>query len=190
MRRRTRTVRWQPVEGVGLEHLTLTMSSRKIVVRSVVVGEREGAPYGVRYEIICDGHWVTQSLDLETTDGRSLHLGKDKAGRWHDGRGRHLRRFDGCVDVDLSGSPFTNTLAINRLRLRPNDGPTKVRVFYVPFETFRPFPDEQLYTCLKPKRLYRFEEADGSFRANISVDRDGLVTNYPGLFKRRGGSRQ
>ena len=32
--------------------------------------------------------------------------------------------------------------------------------------------------------LYRFESLDGGFTADLPVDPDGLVLDYPGLFKR------
>jgi hypothetical protein len=55
---------------------------------------------------------------------------------------------------------------------------------YIPFDTFRPTIDEQRYRCLDPGRLYRYEAVDRSFAADLSVDEDGLVTDYPGLFTR------
>jgi uncharacterized protein len=44
--------------------------------------------------------------------------------------------------------------------------------------------DEQRYTCLKRHSLYRYEAVDRSFSADLPVDPDGLVTDYPGLFER------
>jgi hypothetical protein len=34
--------------------------------------------------------------------------------------------------------------------------------------------------------VVRFETADGSFAADLTVDRDGLVVDYPGLARRIG----
>jgi hypothetical protein len=42
----------------------------------------------------------------------------------------------------------------------------------------------QAYTCIEPNRRYRFEGLDTGFTAEIAVDDDGLVTDYPGLFER------
>jgi hypothetical protein len=180
----TRTVRWRPIGAAGLEHLTLSREGKSIVARSVVVGEDEGRRYGVRYTIVCDASWSVRSLDLETTSGETLRLAKDRAGRWRDGNRRVLPKFDGCVDIDLTGTPFTNTLPIRRLDLSTRDGAVELRVLYVPFTTFRPVVARQRYTRLMRGRRYRFETADGSFSADISVDPDGLVTHYPGLFER------
>ncbi len=55
---------------------------------------------------------------------------------------------------------------------------------YVPFDTFKPVVDEQRYRCLEQDRLYRYEAVDRSFTADLTVDEDGLVTDYPGLFTR------
>jgi len=55
---------------------------------------------------------------------------------------------------------------------------------YIPFDTLEPFVDGQLYTCLVPASHYLYEAEDGAFSAELPVDEDGLVTDYPTLFKR------
>jgi hypothetical protein len=45
-------------------------------------------------------------------------------------------------------------------------------------------PQAQAYTRLA-ERLYLFENLDGSgFQAELAVDEDGIVLDYPGLFRR------
>jgi hypothetical protein len=181
------TVRWRPLEGEGLEHLTvLPLSSPQpgIRIESVVIGSRGGTTYGVRYTIDCDQHWATTALTLETTSGLRLFLVSDGLGHWQDGDGQPLSAFDGCIDVDLAGTPFTNTLPIRRLALRPEDGTCRLDMLYVPFDTFEPGRDSQLYTCLAESRLYRYAAADRSFTADLPLDEDGLVIDYPTLFTR------
>jgi hypothetical protein len=63
-------------------------------------------------------------------------------------------------------------------------GPTRFRMVYIPFDTFRPTVDGQIYTCLEDGRLYRYEAADRSFTTELTVDEDGLVIDYPTLFHR------
>jgi uncharacterized protein len=172
------------MDGTGLEHLTLSIESGQIIARSVLIGERGGRPYGVSYVIVCDAGWVIHTLDLETTAGQTLFLVKDGGGRWTDQSGVHLPRFDGCIDVDLAGTPFTNTLPIRRLDLDVRDGPVELKMLYVPFDTFAPIVDEQRYRCLACRSLYRYEAVDRSFSADLPVDADGLVTDYPALFER------
>ena len=52
-----KTVRWRPLEGEGLEHLTIGPSDAGIRASSVLVGDRGGRPYGLRYSIDCDAAW-------------------------------------------------------------------------------------------------------------------------------------
>jgi hypothetical protein len=134
--------------------------------------------------IVCDAGWVIHTLDLETAAGQDLCLVKDGNGRWTDRSGTHLPRFDGCIDIDLAGTPFTNTLPIRRLDLDVQDGSVELKMLYVPFDTFTPIVDEQRYRCLKSRSLYRYEAVDLSFSADLPVDPDGLVTDYPSMFER------
>ncbi|HXV30041.1 MAG TPA: putative glycolipid-binding domain-containing protein, partial [Sinorhizobium sp.] len=182
------TVRWRPLEGEGLEHLTIRAidASNGAVIRaeSVLIGERGGAAYGVRYRIDCDGGWRVMSLSLDTTDGRGLHLLSDGAGYWRMADGTALPRFDGLIDIDLAGTPFTNTLPIRRLDLTRRSGTAKLKMLYVPFDSFEPTIDGQHYTCLEDGKLYHYEAEDRSFSADLPVDEDGLVIDYPTLFQR------
>lgn len=182
------TVRWRPLEGEGLEHLTIRAldASNGAVIRaeSVLIGGRGGPAYGVRYRIDCDGGWRVVSLALDTTDGRSLHLTSDGDGHWRTAEGTSLPRFDGCIDIDLAGTPFTNTLPIRRLKLDRRSGTAKLKMLYVPFDSFEPTVDGQHYTCLEDGRLYHYEAEDLSFSADLPVDEDGLVIDYPTLFQR------
>jgi uncharacterized protein len=178
------TVRWRPLSGAGLQQVTVAPVADGVVARGVIVGGEPGGPYGVSYTIACDQRWVARSLDLETTDGRAVHLRSDGNGGWREASGVRVPRFDGCIDPDLQGSPFTNTLPIRRTGLTPARGALALSVLYVPFDTFEPMVDGQIYRCLTADRRYRYESADGTFAAEIAVDEDGLVVDYPPLFQR------
>lgn len=183
-----KTVRWRPIEGEGLEHFSIrpVAGSTGVAIRaeSVVIGDRAGPSYGVRYRIDCDASWHVLSFSIETTNGKRLCLSSDGKGHWRTEDGKALPEFDGCIDIDLAGTPFTNTLPIRRLGLTPQSAIAKLTMLYVPFDTFEPFPDGQHYTCLIADRLYRYEAEDRSFSADLPVDEDGLVTDYPTLFER------
>lgn len=176
--------RWRPLEGEGLEHLHLTPAADTIHAESVLIGERGGTPYGLRYVIDCDHSWRVLHFLIETTDGQRLELCSDGEGRWSTMTGTALPEFDGCIDIDLAGTPFTNSLPIRRLGLTPADDTAQLGMLYVPFNDFRPLRDSQRYTCLEAGKLYRYEAADRSFTAELPVDADGLVIDYPTLFRR------
>jgi hypothetical protein len=176
-----RTIRWRPVSGEGLEHLELRATDGGIVAHSAIVGTFEGLAFGASYEIRLSPDWRFRSLTLARADGASLALEADAAGLWTM-NGRPAPQFDGCIDVDVGATPFTNTLPIRRARFDIGV-PQPFRMAWVPLDTLDPFVDEQIYTQLAPDR-YRYRAADGSFEADITVDDDGLVIEYPGLFQR------
>ena len=178
------TARWLSLDCGGLDHAVIAPEQGRIVVRGSIIGARGGvAPYGVYWRLDLDEAWRTRELAIGTTDGRGLHLLSDGAGHWANGTGEPLPEFDGCRDVDLAGTPFTNTLPIRR---RPWEEGMRAEtpMVYVPFDSFEPVVDRQIYTCLEPGRRFLYEAADRTFSAELVVDSDGLVTDYPGLFSR------
>jgi hypothetical protein len=89
--------------------------------------------------------------------------------------------LDGCLDVDLSATPFTNTLPIRRLALAPGWA-AEITVVYVDVPALRIGVSRQRYRCLTwgpAGGVYRYENAAGDFAADITVDADGLVVEYP-----------
>jgi hypothetical protein len=179
------TFRWQS-DG-GLEHAVLTDATDGFRVESVVVGPRDAAPpFALSYHVACDAHWRTREFGASVPGaGRQLLLRSDGMGAWHDATGRGLPQLGGCLDVDFTATPFTNTLPIRRLGLREG-GEAVVRVAFVDAPALIVSVSEQRYTRLG-RRAYRFELTDGSFARDIRVDDAGFVVDYPGLFRRQDG---
>ncbi len=177
------SARWRSLDCEGLDHVTLASEPDRIVARGVAVGARGDVPYGVYYRIDCDLGWRTRELALATSDGRGLHLVSNGEGRWAVGTGEPLPGLDGCLDLDLSGTPFTNTLPIRRLSWREGEQ-RELKMAFVPFDSFEPVAEAQIYRCIEPGRRFQYQAADLSFEAELSVDEDGLVTDYAQLFAR------
>jgi hypothetical protein len=112
-----------------------------------------------------------------------LELSSDGSGAWLDGRGQPRHDLAGALDVDITATPFTNTLPIRRLGLREGESSTIVAV-YVSLPELTVTTNRQRYTCLEPDRRYRYESVDSDFTSELEVDGDGLVVTYPGLFRR------
>ena len=87
-----------------------------------------------------------------------------------------------CTDIDIAVTPFTNTLPIRRLNLEVGEA-AEIDVVYVTVPDLTLSPAPQRYTRLDD-RIYRFESLDSGYTADITVDDHGLVTDYPGLFRR------
>ncbi len=184
-----RDVMWLPWEGPGLEHLHLTFSPDGALADGVIIGITEGQPFRVRYVIRCDARWRVREthVTLLSSDQPTIGLLSDGNGHWTTDTGEPRPDLDGCLDIDLIATPFTNTLPIRRLRLQPGTS-ADLLVAYVDVSELRLETARQRYTCLEAwpdGARYRFEVLpSGGFTAELLVDAYGLVINYPQLFRR------
>jgi hypothetical protein len=89
------------------------------------------------------------------TDEKQV-LSADGKGKWFNAMGIPLAGLDGCIDIDISATPFTNTLPIRRLQLERGAAQV-LRVAYIPVPALKPGAVEQRYTCLQPNQLCRYE---------------------------------
>lgn len=175
--------RWSQEDGTGLEHLVMDVSGKGVVIESAVVGESDAQTFGLVYRIECDARWQVMRLALKLAGDGALDLHRDDHDAWRDANGTPLDALRGCIDVDLTATPFTNTLPIRRLALARGERRV-IRVAYVRVPELAVNAAEQAYTCIEPGRRYRYEGLDTGFTAEITVDADGLVLDYPDLFKR------
>ncbi len=181
------SVLWRYGGAVGLEHLWLEIDAG-VHADGVVIGEFDKTAVRIRYRLQCDGDWRVRELAIETLDreGRKVQLRADGAGNWIDEHGRPLTQFATCLDVDIMVTPFTNTLPIRRLQLRPSDS-REIEVVYVAVPSLELTRARQRYTCLERNTAggrYQYESLATGFRADLTVDANGLVLDYPGLFSR------
>jgi uncharacterized protein len=181
---RSIVARWQDWCGLGVEHTVVTCARESICADGVIVGSADGQPFAVRYRIRCDASWTLEHACIEIVgEQQRLELVSGSLGKWTDASGNPLPELDGVLDIDLSVSPFTNTLPIRRLQL-VTGGSAEIRAAYVHFPDLTVVSDPQRYTCLEPLRRYRYESLDSDFVREIEVDKHGLVVLYPGLFRR------
>ncbi len=183
----SRTICWRPLwnegqPGVGLEHLLLS----EYVADSVVlaIDEKHG-PFRLSYHLQWDDAWRLRLATLAVATGtvrRSLQLQTDGEGRWRS-EGRDLVELDGCLDIDIWPTPFTNSFPLCRKPLAVGER-REYRMAWVLAPELTVAPQPQAYTRLASTR-YLFENLDGSgFRAELEVDELGIVLDYPKLFQR------
>jgi hypothetical protein len=185
---RRRTICWTPLwnkdrEGVGLEHLLLAERRADSVV--LAFDEAHGA-FRLTYRLAWDESWRLQTAELAVATerfARSLSLQADGRGHWRHVDGRAIDGLDGCTDVDIWPTPFTNSFPILREPMVVGER-RQFRIAWVSAPDLTVRPKRQAYTRLAD-RLYLFETLDGSgFRAELAVDEDGIVLEYPDLFRR------
>jgi hypothetical protein len=179
-----RDVVWRSLQWPGIERLVVETDGTGVTAAGLLVARVDGAPVAALYEIHCDPAWQVDRVAVEVP-GRAdrLELSRDPRGAW-TANGRALPGLAGCVDVDLSLSPFTNTLPVRRLGLAGGQA-ADLDVAYITLPDLAVTPARQRYTCLARDAhggRYRYES--GAFAAEVAVDADGLVTTYEGLWER------
>jgi hypothetical protein len=197
-----RALLWTRTDTAGAEEVSFD-DRRGLVARGVQVAV-DPVPYAARYELYTDEKWATVRLEVSAEGGgwlRTVRLER-AAGRWRvvtaeqgdlDVALRATGRTGGAplpgiedpdlltdaLDVDLSGSPLTNTLPLRRLGMVEST----ITVAWVLLPSLAVVPAKQSYRPLGPGRV---RYSSGSFAAELEVDDDGFVVRYPGLAQRAG----
>ena len=183
-----RSVFWRPLDEIGLEHLLLSVTARGIEADGVILQTKAGrGPFRARYRIEAAPDWTMRRCEISVEEpgliARRLDLRVDAEARWREeASGQALSALAGCREVDIQVSPFTNSLAIGRLTLAQGRS-AEIRAAYITVPELTLAPVAQRYTRLGSDR-FRYEGLGTGFAADIAIDADGLVLDYPGVFQR------
>lgn len=183
----TRVLTWQGLwqaPAASWERLQLQDGRADSQLR--VAATQDQPPYQLEYRLEWDAAWRLRLAQLHVEAERfqrSLLLQADGQGHWTQGDGRALEALDGCLDIDIWPSPFTNSFPIHRLGL--GDGQSaELSVVYIEAPQLAPRPMRQGYER-RDARHYLYRNLEGSgFQALLEVDGHGLVLEYPTLFRR------
>jgi len=172
-------VMWSPWTDVGLEYLCMAGGQGGVTATGLVM-RMPGLPWGFRYVVNLERRWLMRRIAFEPLDrpGWPLHLEED--GTWRTAHSNELRLLSGCLDVDLSVTPLTNTLILRRLDLAVGES-AEVCVGYVTAPELRLERREQRYSRTGAM-IYRLEETRGD--SEFEVDDAGLVLDWPGRYRR------
>ena len=175
--------RWEDYGSRQREHVVLTSTHGLFRAESIFLSAGDSEAFGVHYKLVCSPTWALLQFEAHLIGSdRKLVLSKDTSGIWRNEDHVELKDLAGAIDIDLSISPFTNTLPIRRLNLAKNES-AEITVAYVSFPEMKVFADLQRYTRIGEFK-YLFESVDTEFRAEFEVDKKGLVMNYPNMFLR------
>jgi len=145
----------------------------------------DGRAWGVRYAIALDDQGRTREARVECRHaGGSLDVAVEG-----DGRGAWLvdgapaPHLDGCLDVDLEASAFTNAFPVRRLALGVGDR-AEAPAAWVRAPGLAVERLEQSYARLPDAdgcARYDYAAPGVGFAAVLAFDGHGLVTDYPGI---------
>lgn len=179
-----RTLRWQGLDNGDREHLVLSESSAGVVAESVHMTSGGPDAFASWYRIVLDAKWNIIEFEGRVIGNPiTLILRRNTgSGAWSDGAGNEVAELAGTHDLDLSTTPFTNTLPLRRCQLAIGQS-IDLNLAYVSFPDLKVFADLQRYTRIDQSR-YLFESVDSDFKREIEVDHESFVVYYPGLFAR------
>lgn len=179
----THTVVWQGLAWPSTEVFRLTQNT-SLKGEGVIAGiSHDQQPFAITYSIELSLEWRMRSVSIRSLlDGSSLTL-RHERGNWFDGDSNRLPEYEGVDFVDISLSPFTNTLPIRQLAFAQTSR-QKIDAIYIDLPDFTTRRVQQYYSQLRPN-TYRYEDIEtAGFTADITVDDQGLVITYPELFSR------
>lgn len=181
---------WISHDEQKFEHLNLFENNESIVADGIMVHLSSNDSFRIRYKITCNLFWQVQKVEMQRIDeyDNELILNSDGNGHWADDKGNSIEALEGCTDIDIYFSPFTNTLALRRLKL-DKDESSVINVVYIIAPELTVEAVQQKYTCLNKSTkggLYLYESMDSDFKSELPVDSNMLLKEYPKFFRRVG----
>lgn len=178
-----KTLIWKGIFYQSLEYFNLQSDDKIYTVESKIIGCLEDKIYSIEYKIHIDKAWIVQDflIESEINKVKRTLAGKRIQDQWEINNVINPE-FNNFKFIDISLTPFTNTLPVNNLKLSENSS-QKIDIIYIDVLNHHIRPVQQQYTRTSVNK-YLYENLENDFKAEISVDEGGLVTNYPELFEK------
>lgn len=184
---------WAAEEKPRWEQARVELGLGRMRARGTVLAGGED-PYRADYELDTVAGLVTRRLLIRVAGrgyARELLLTRDQDGEWaarraaeHSDRPEHLDTgaLTGALDCDLQESPLTNTMPAVRHALHRREGREEFTMAFVTLPELTVRAVTQTYEHIRAEDdggALRY--SSGTFEAEITFDRAGFVTAYPGV---------
>ncbi len=189
-----------------LEAATVTIRDDRLAA----LGTSRAASYATAWALRTGPDWVTQHLDISVRGlgwSRHLDLVRMPDGAWQadvHASGVAPDRLAapgiadpdslaGALDCDIALCPMTNTMPVLRLDLlgsRPLGEESTLVMAWVDVPSLQVLRSSQVYAAREPldpatgRGVVTYSSANRGFTADLTVDADGLVVDYPHLARR------
>lgn len=177
-----RSIVWQGCYSSSTEYVEVN-EGESIIVRGNITGVEETIPYSLSYILHTNLNWEVQSVSVIVKSLTSLELffEKKKDG-WYNKEGIIQPALKDCTDIDISLTPFTNTLPVRRLQLAVGET-QEITVLYISMPDGESYAMKQRYTNID-NCFYKYENADGHYSTVLELDEQKMVVYYPGRWQR------
>ncbi len=180
---------WQGVASPRLESVRLLVSDGRLRAsgRVVAAASASAEAYSASFEFsVARTGDVGKGLLRTTTadEERQISVGRTEDGVWliDHGQGSARNEFDGAADVDVAGLVTFTSLPIRRLGLHRHPATHELPVLYVSMPDLSVRLTHQTYRTVSTSdegAVINYSVPD--FTADLTVDRQGLVVDYPGI---------
>jgi uncharacterized protein len=177
---------WSSDDGRRLEMVRVVITERGLRANGyIVVVGRTG--FGASYSVLCDAIGRTRRLTVRSdsiSSERGLSMTRTPGGPWLDGAGKSppQTELELAVDIDLTASAFTNSLAIRRLGLHTRSGDEEITVAEVAIPYLGVEAVKQRYRTVERMDDGSRIDYDGpAGHHRLTVDRLGFVVDLPHL---------
>jgi uncharacterized protein len=179
-------VLWRGLDSWRAEAASLELTSHGVRAHGTQLGI-EPRPYRLRYRLDAGDGWVTRALEVEASGedwSREMKLSRDDDGTWQVS-GSEDQALHGALDCDLAFSPLTNLMPIRRHGLHQDPGERDFLMAWVTVPDLEVHASPQRYEHVRPG-VVRFTDLGmhAGFTAELVLDADGIVLEYPGLARR------
>ncbi|MGY1625002.1 putative glycolipid-binding domain-containing protein [Geodermatophilus sp. SYSU D00965] len=189
---------WAGTDDWRAESALVRMAPEQFTAGGVQLGAAP-APYRLDHRLETGPGWVTRALEL-TAEGagwrRWARLARHEAGGWTYRSGTEgevalpdpvcdTRAIGAALDCDLGFSPLTNTMPVLRHGLHRCSGAVDLTMAWVSVPDLAVRASSQRYEHVRTTShgaVVRF--SSGSFAADLLLDEDGFVLDYPQLARR------
>jgi len=173
---------WTGRQYHSIENCILTRTKVDNEIISTIIGDHDNLIFKIDYQIRTNGRWETTFVNVKTQFDNFIEtLTLEKIDKKYLLNGNPCVELNDIIDIDISLTPFTNSLPINRLQLKDGDQQIIDVIYFDIFER-KIKPVKQVYKRLTSGQ-YIFENDDKTFKANILVDEQGLIVDYEELFR-------
>jgi hypothetical protein len=183
---------WQGVAEPRLESVRVLLTENRLRAsgRLIAAGEAADEAYSASFELSTDEGGVVSRLLLRSTtadEERQLSLSRTEDEVWlfDHGTGAERDEFDGACDVDVLGAVLFNTLPVRRLGLHREPGTHDLPMVFVTLPDLSVTLSRQTYRTVSVHgdgAVVNY--ASDGFTADLAVDAEGFVVDYPGLARR------
>jgi uncharacterized protein len=176
-------VLWRNLANSGSDYCALYLLPKAWLLKGTAIAALDAVdPVLVHYEIACDAGWNTRQVEVQCAHGathQQLKLQAD-SGIWRRD-GQLLPDVNGCLDVDISITPATNTLPIRRLQFATGVS-QEVTAAWIKIPELTVEPLAQRYTKIDHYQ-YQYESSN-NFIAKLEVDDQSMIVRYADLWQR------